>query len=78
MDANENIEKKLDELLEAVLVMRDKMVTKEDLDEAVQNINDALSMKLGGLNRRMDEELDRRKVMEARLASVEHVKEDAA
>lgn len=78
MDANENIEKKLDELLEAVLVMRDKMVTKEDLDEAVQNINDALSMKLGGLNRRMDEELDRRKVMEARLASVEHVKEDTA
>ena len=78
MDANENIEKKLDELLEAVLVMRDKMVTKEDLDEAVQNINDALSMKLGGLNRRMDEELDRRKVMEARLASVEHVKDEPA
>lgn len=78
MHSNEELEKKVDLLLEAVLVMRDKMVTKEDLDSVAENINDALSMKLGGLNRRMDEELDRRKVMEARLASVEHVKDDSA
>ena len=74
------IENKLDELTDVVIFIKDHMATKEELTKVedrlgvrITKVEDRLSAvegKLDGIVTRMDYELDKRKVMEVQIGTL--------
>ncbi|MBI4093409.1 hypothetical protein HY417_00440 [Candidatus Kaiserbacteria bacterium] len=65
----------VDSLVETVEFIKDRMVTKselrDELRETESRLNDAINVKVGGVDRRLDGELDRRKLLEVRVVKLE-------
>lgn len=64
----------IDEILEVVIHIKDVMATKEELMEVKKELSNqifAIEGKLGGINNRIDNEVDHRKVMNVRVDKLE-------
>ena len=59
-------DKKLDELADVVLFIKDRMATKEDLK--------TLESRLGGIENRLDDELDKRTALDVRVSKLERAR----
>ena len=62
------------EILETVNFIKDRMATKDDLQEVQKELKDNIrrvEMKVEGVDKRLDYELDKRKTLEVRVANVE-------
>ena len=72
------MDKDTKEVLEIVNFIKDRMATKDDVEqlqgELKQDIDDTraeIRSKIDGLHRRLDEELDKRKVLEVKVLNLE-------
>ncbi|MBI5456370.1 hypothetical protein HY969_01385 [Candidatus Kaiserbacteria bacterium] len=75
---------KIDQVLEVVEFIKDRMVTKselkedlgnfatkEDLKETEERLTQAINSKNDGAHRRLDQEVDKRKLLEVRVSKLE-------
>lgn len=78
----EKMEKNITSLIETVGFIKDHMVTKEefaelkteirnDLSETEDRLHAEIVSKVGGMGHRLDEELDKRKLIEVRVTTLE-------
>ena len=67
MDNNDDIR----EILEAVIFIKDKMATKDELASGLADLKIELKRDIHGIHNRLDDELDKRKTLEVRVSRLE-------
>lgn len=71
MDKLDAVVKKLDELTDVVLFIKDRIVRSEEKIDIIDTRTISVESKLDGINNRIDLEVDKRKSLEVRTAKLE-------
>ena len=69
-DMTVSTKERLDDLADVVMFIKDRMVTKDEHELLSKDVT-ALHSKVDGIVNRLDDELDKRKVLESRVTRLE-------